>query len=166
MSSSKRSAHRWATDAASMSCALTRTRFCSALHRALDHIADAKLPADLLGVDALAPVSERRPGRDHEKLFLMRDKSVVRFSGDPVGEVILVRVTREIGEGSTTIERCPGCCGRGLMEGLKQPDGYRRDYAQGSNAHDERSQQRVPLRERERPRVSPGCAVLFPMSSA
>jgi hypothetical protein len=40
------------------------------------------------------------------------------------------------------------------MEGLKQPDGYRSDYAQGRNAHDERSQQRVPLRESGRCRFS------------
>ena len=121
-----------------------------ALHRALDHIADAKLPADLLGVDALAPVSERRPGRDHEAFLDARQVGGQVF-GDPVGEVILRFGSPRDWRKAAPPSRDARVCGRRSMKVLKKPDGYRRDYAQGSNARDKRSEQ-VLLRERERRR--------------
>ena len=65
-----------------MSCALTRTRVLVALHRAFEHVANAKLLADLLGVEVL-PLKVKAVLRAMTKLSRMRDKSVVRFSVMP-----------------------------------------------------------------------------------
>ena len=69
-----------------------------ALHRAFEHIADAELLADLLGVDVLALVGEGRVAGDDEAVADARQVGR-QILGDPVGEVVLVRVVREVGEG-------------------------------------------------------------------
>src|ERR1700722_16438850 len=68
-----------------------------ALHRALQHIAYAKLLADLLGVDCLALVGEGSVARDDETVADARQISRDVF-GDTVGEIVLARSAREVCE--------------------------------------------------------------------
>ena len=62
------------------------------------HIAHAQLAADLLRVDRLVLIGERGIARDHEHI---RDPRQIgrQILGDPVGEILLIRVVAEIGEG-------------------------------------------------------------------
>ena len=65
--------------------------FPSLAHAAFEHVANAKLAADLLDVDGFALVGEGRISRDDEK------RSGSRQSGDdvldhPVGEIFLLRI--------------------------------------------------------------------------
>ena len=63
-----------------------------------EHIAHAKLAADLLRVDRLVSVSESGIARDHEHV---RDPRQIgcQISGDPVGEILLFGVVAQIGKG-------------------------------------------------------------------
>ena len=63
----------------------------------LEHIADAQLAADLLGVDPFIPVSEGRITRDHKAVCDARQIRCYILC-DPIGEILLVGVTAEIGE--------------------------------------------------------------------
>ena len=69
-----------------------------ALDRAFEHVANAELLADLLGVDRLALVGESRVAGDDETVVDARQFGGEIFS-DAVGEIILGRIAREIGEG-------------------------------------------------------------------
>ena len=52
------SAHKWRPDTASMNCPVTRTRSPETLHAAFQHVTDAELAGDLLGVDRFSLVGE------------------------------------------------------------------------------------------------------------
>src|SRR5262252_10927768 len=67
-------------------------------HAALDHIADAKLRGDLLHVDGLALVDERRVARDHEEPAQLGQCSGDVLA-DAVGEILLLRIVAHIDEG-------------------------------------------------------------------
>jgi hypothetical protein len=66
-----------------------------AAHASFEHIAHAKLAADLFGVDRLALVGERRPARDDEAVLQVR-KVGGQIVGDPVGEIVLLLVAGEV----------------------------------------------------------------------
>ena len=66
MSSSNRSAQRCAPDFGVDELGIDAHPVLVALHRAFEHVANAKLLPDLLGVDALALIGEGRVARDDE----------------------------------------------------------------------------------------------------
>jgi hypothetical protein len=68
------------------------------LHRAFEHIADAELLADRLGVDAFAFIGEGGVAGDDKAVADAREVRGQVFSHS-VGEIILGRIAREIGEG-------------------------------------------------------------------
>ena len=68
-----------------------------ALDRAFEHVADAKLLADFPRVDILALEGECGVARDHEGAAKAREVGGETLSY-PVGEIVLGRVVREIGE--------------------------------------------------------------------
>ena len=82
-----------------------------ALHRAFEHIANAKLLADLLGVDMLALVSKSGVAGDDETVADAREFGGEVF-GDPVGEIVLRWIAREIGEGQHDDGKMRGLAGR------------------------------------------------------
>jgi len=57
----------------------------------LQHIAHAKLAADLLGINPLALISERGIARDHQHACEPRQIGC-QILGDAVGEILLLRV--------------------------------------------------------------------------
>jgi hypothetical protein len=67
------------------------------LDRPFEHISNAEFLADLLGVDALALVSEGRVAGDDETVLDAR-KFGGEILGHAVGEIILTRIPGEIGE--------------------------------------------------------------------
>ena len=69
----------------------------AALNAALQHIADVQLAPDLLHVDGLALVGERRVARDHDRASYPREVGREAFR-DPVDEMLLLRVAADIGE--------------------------------------------------------------------
>jgi hypothetical protein len=62
------------------------------------HITHTQLAADLLCVDRVVPVGERGIARDHEHIRKSREIGC-QILGDPVGEILLLRVVAEIGKG-------------------------------------------------------------------
>ncbi len=68
-----------------------------ALHRAFEHVANAELLADLLGVDGLALEGEGGVARDDEAVADARKIGGEVF-GDAVGEIILGGIVGEVGE--------------------------------------------------------------------
>src|SRR5215469_8900072 len=64
-------------------------------HRAFEHIADAKLPADLLYTDRFALVRKARIARDDKQPTDARQRSNDLFD-DPIGEVLLLLVAAHI----------------------------------------------------------------------
>ena len=57
----------------------------------VQHIAHAKLAADLFGVDRFVPVGERRVARNHE--HVQNPRQIGRhIVGNPVGNILLIRV--------------------------------------------------------------------------
>ena len=68
------------------------------LDRAFEHVANAQVPANSLGVDRLALVGQRSIARDHEGIADARDARG-QCIGERVGEVILRRIAGKIGEG-------------------------------------------------------------------
>ena len=91
MSSSKRSAQRCAPDLRVDELRVDAHPVLVALRRAFEHVANAKLLADLLGVEVLALVGEGRVAGDHETVADAREIGGEVF-GDAVGEVILGRI--------------------------------------------------------------------------
>ena len=81
-----------------------------ALHRAFEHIANAELLADLLGVDALALEGEGRVAGDDEAALDAR-KLGREVLGDAVGEIVLRRIAGEIGEGQHDDRKMRGLAG-------------------------------------------------------
>jgi hypothetical protein len=69
-----------------------------ALHRAFEHVTDPELLADRLSVDGLALVRERGIAGDDEAISDAREVSR-EVLGDAVGEIVLCRITGEIGKG-------------------------------------------------------------------
>ena len=69
----------------------------AALDAALEHIADVQLAPDLLQIDGLALVSEGRVAPDHERAANAR-KIGRQALGDPVDEMLLLRIAADIGE--------------------------------------------------------------------
>ena len=67
-------------------------------HRASQHIAHPQFLADCLSVDRLALVGERGIARDDEAVADARETGG-QFISYSVGEVILRRIARQIGEG-------------------------------------------------------------------
>ena len=67
-------------------------------HAALNHIADAKLLGDLLHVDGLALIGERRVARDHKEPAQLGQCSCDVLA-DAVGEILLLRIAAHIDEG-------------------------------------------------------------------
>ena len=67
-------------------------------HAALDHIADAEFLGDLLHVDGLALVDERRVARDHEEPAQLGQRGDDVLA-DAVGEILLLRIAAHVGEG-------------------------------------------------------------------
>ena len=67
-------------------------------HAALDHIADAELLGDLLHVDGLALVDERRVARDHEEPAQLGQRGDDVLA-DAVGEILLLRIAAHVDEG-------------------------------------------------------------------
>ena len=67
-------------------------------HAALDHIADAELLGDLLHVDGLALVDERRVARDHEEPAQLRQRGDDVLA-DAVGKILLLRIAAHVDEG-------------------------------------------------------------------
>jgi hypothetical protein len=68
-----------------------------ALDRTLEDVANAKLLADLRSVDVLALEAERGIARDHQGIAEAR-KVGCEALGDPVGEIVLGGVTRQVCE--------------------------------------------------------------------
>jgi hypothetical protein len=66
-------------------------------HAPFEHIANAKLLADFLGVEVLALVGEGRAAGDNEAVGQMREVGR-QIIGDSVGEIFLLRIAAEIGE--------------------------------------------------------------------
>ena len=66
-------------------------------HAALDDVLDAKLLGDLLRVDRLALVNERRVSRDNEQLAETRQLSE-NILGDAVGEEFLLGLAAHVDE--------------------------------------------------------------------
>ena len=62
------------------------------------HITHSQLAADLLGIDGLVAVGERRGARNHQHL---RDPREIgrHILGDPVSEILLLRVVAEVCKG-------------------------------------------------------------------
>ena len=83
----------------------------AALHRTFKHITDAEFAANLFYVDVLALVGKGRVARDHEGA---RDARQVRRQafGDAVHELILFRVTPQIGKGKDHNRKARRCGGR------------------------------------------------------
>ena len=103
-----------------------------ALHRAFEHIADAKFLADLLGVDALALVGEGGVARDHEAVADAREIGGEVF-GDAVGEIVLARIAGEIGEGQHDDGEMRGLGGRGgVRRCMRRHRSRERRYAVGA----------------------------------
>ena len=69
----------------------------AALNAALEHIADVQLAPDLLHIERLAFVGERRIARDHDGAPYAREVGRQAL-GDPVDEMLLLRVAADIGE--------------------------------------------------------------------
>ena len=67
-------------------------------HAAFEHVADAELVGDLLHVDGLALVDERRVARDHEEPAQLRQRGDDVLA-DAVGEILLLRFAAHVGEG-------------------------------------------------------------------
>ena len=67
-------------------------------HAALDHVADAELLGDLLQVDGLALVDERRVARDHEEPAQLGQRGDDVLA-DAVGKILLLRIAAHVGEG-------------------------------------------------------------------
>jgi len=67
-------------------------------HAAFQYIAHAQLAADLLRVDRLVPIRECSTTRDHETLG---DTGQIgrHVLGDPISEILLLRIVAEVGEG-------------------------------------------------------------------
>src|SRR5271155_1367752 len=69
-----------------------------ALHRTFEHVADAKILADLLGVDDFAFVSEGGVASDDEAVADAR-QTIGKVLSDAVGEIILRGIAGRIREG-------------------------------------------------------------------
>ena len=67
-------------------------------HAALDHIADAELLGDLLHMDGLALVDERRVARDHEEPAQLGQRGDDVLA-DAVGKIFLLRIAAHVDEG-------------------------------------------------------------------
>src|ERR1700722_14923080 len=67
-------------------------------HAAFDHIANAEVSGDLLHMDGLAFVDERRVPRDHEEpaQFGERGNDIL---ADTVGKILLLRIAAHVGKG-------------------------------------------------------------------
>ena len=90
-----------------------------ALHRAFEHVADAKLLADHFGVDSLALEGECRAAGNHEAVADARQVGG-EVLGDAVGEILLARIAGEILEGQDDNReaRRAGFLRRGRRRGL------------------------------------------------
>ena len=83
-----------------------------ALHRSFEHVTDAKLGADRLGVEVFALEAEGRVPGDDETVGDARQIGG-QVLGDPVGEIILGGIVREVGEGQHDDREMPGLGRRG-----------------------------------------------------
>ena len=135
MSSSNRSAHRCAPDLRVDELRVDAHPVLIALHRAFEHIAHAKLLADLLGVDALALVGEGGVARDDEAVADAREIGG-EVLGDAVGEIVLGRIAGEIGEGQHHDRE---------MRGLRR---FRAGGRRGCTSRSRRPEEQAPRRRR------------------
>ena len=67
-------------------------------HAAFEHVAHAELAADLPGIDRLPGIAEGGIAGDHEAGGDARQIGG-QIVGDAVGEILLLRIVAEIGEG-------------------------------------------------------------------
>ena len=67
------------------------------LNAALEDITDVQLAPDLLQIDVLALVRERRISGDHDRASYPREVGGEAL-GDPVDEMFLLRIAADIGE--------------------------------------------------------------------
>jgi hypothetical protein len=110
-----------------------------ALDRAFEHVADAKLLADLFGVDRLALVGEGRVARDDEAVVQARQFGCQIF-GDPVGEIVLRRTAREIGERQNDDGQMRGFSGAVRSQEMPSDGG---DHDERDDPGDERREHRT-----------------------
>jgi len=67
------------------------------LDASVEHITDAQLAADLLGVDRFVPIGESAIAGDHERACEPRQVGR-QILGDAIRKILLLRIVAEIGE--------------------------------------------------------------------
>ena len=113
-------------------------------HAALEHVAHAELPRDLAHIRSLALVDEAGVAGDDEQPAQARERGD-DVLGDPVGEVLLLRLAAHVGEGQDG-DRGPV---RALTSALRPV--RRREPASPASVDSRNCKLRMALDDRERP---------------